>query len=41
MKAAVAAEIGDDTLAEMVSVKEPKRFDLRLYCLADEQQISR
>jgi len=33
---AAAPEIGKDVLTEMVSVKDRKRFDLHLYCLAAE-----
>ncbi|MBC8871577.1 MAG: hypothetical protein H8E44_19300 [Planctomycetes bacterium] len=36
MAAAATPEIGKDVLIEMVSVKDRKRFDLHLYCVAAE-----
>lgn len=36
MAAAAAPEVGEDVLVEMVSVKDRKRFDLHLYCVAAE-----
>jgi len=36
MAAAASSEVGKDVLIEMVSVKDRKRFDLHLYCVAAE-----
>jgi len=36
MAATSAPDVGNDVLVEMVSVKDRKRFDLHLYCIAAE-----